>query len=172
MAVKFRRGYFKPTMNFGDVPLLLVIDDDPDQLALMRHAAARAGQWRIMTAESGAEALVQLDARQSMQLPSPDLVVTDLKMPGMTGLDLMRALHARPDTMNVPVLFLSASGPQRDRRLVHSAGAKGFFLKPIRFGDLVGILRILPSYLPHPSESEIGNPAVATDPADSTGSLR
>jgi len=148
MAPDDRRGYLERLMNSGDLPLVLVIDDDPDQLNLVRQAVARAGGLRIMTAESGSEALTQLEARESMRLPAPDLVLTDLKMPDMTGLEFMRVFHARPDRMHVPVLFLTSSAYNRDRILVHMAGADGFFQKPIRFGDLVAMMKVLPSYIP------------------------
>ncbi len=154
MAPEDRRSYLQPPMNSGDVPLVLVIDDDPDQLALVRQAATRAGGLRIMTAESGAEALVQLDAREAMRLPYPNLVLTDLKMPDMNGLEFMRTFHERPGMMNVAVLFLTASGYNRDRILVHMAGAEGFFQKPVRFADLVALMKVLPSYIPHHSDSD------------------
>lgn len=145
MAPEERRSYLQPPMNSRDVPLVLVIDDDPEDLALVRQAAARAGGFRIMTAESGAEALVQLDARDAMRLPYPDLVPTDLKMPDMNGLEFMRTFRERSGMRNVPVLFLSASGYNRDRILVHMAGAEGFFQKPVRLGDLVALMKVLPS---------------------------
>ena len=135
-------------MNPGESPLLLIIDDDPDQLALARLAAQRAGGMRVMAAESGAEALIQLQARAEMNLAPPDLVLTDLKMPDINGLELMQTVRSRPETQNVPVIFLTSSAYNRDRILAHMAGADGFFQKPIRFGDLVGLMKALPSYVP------------------------
>jgi len=152
-------------MNLGDVPLVLVVDDDPDQLALVRQAAARAGGLRIMSAESGAEALAQLEARETMRLSAPDLVLTDLKMPDMSGLELMRILRERSEMLSVPVLFLTSSGYNRDRILVHMAGADGFFEKPIRFGDLIAMMKVLPSYIRHQSDSELPESVDAATPA-------
>lgn len=153
---------------------MLVIDDDPDYLALVRRAAARAGGLRIMTAEGGPEALAQLKARETMQLPSPDLFLTDLKMPDTTGLELMRTLHERPGMMNVPVLFLSASGYNRDRILVHMAGAEGFFQKPIRFADLVALMKLLPSYIPpQPAADSVLEKSIdVAVPGDPSGNVR
>lgn len=169
MAPDDRRGYLDPLMNSGDVPLLLVIDDDPDQLTLVRQAATKAGGLRLTTAESGMEALTQLEARESMQLPSPDLVLMDLKMPHMGGLEFMRLLRERPTMMRVPVVFLTSSGYNRDRVLVHMAGAEGFFQKPIRFGELVALMKVLPSYLSQHPEAEMEKAINAGNPADSRG---
>jgi two-component system, sensor histidine kinase and response regulator len=155
-------------MNSGAVPLVLVIDNDPDQLMLVRQAAARAGGLRIMSAESGTEALAQLEARESMRLPYPDLVLTDLKMPDMSGLEFMRVLRTRTETSNVPVLFLTSSGYNRDRILVHLAGAGAFFEKPIRFGDLVAMMKVLPSYVPQQPDPEMPTSIDVADSADPT----
>lgn len=151
-----------PVMTSGDIPLLLAIDDDPDQLALVRVAALRAGGLRVMTAESAQEAMIQLQARESMRLPPPDLVLTDLKMPGIDGLELMRALRTRPGLHGLPVLFLTSSNYNRDRIMAHLAGADGFFQKPVRFGDLVAIMKVLPSYVMQGSAAEAGAPAEAS----------
>lgn len=69
-------------------------------------------------------------------------------MPDMTGLEFMRAFHDRPDRMHVPVLFLTSFIFNRDRIRAHLAGADGFFQKPIRFDELVAMMKVLPSYLP------------------------
>lgn len=145
-------------MNSGDLPLLLIIDDDPDQLALARVAALRAGGMRVMTAESGAEALIQLQAREASGRRPPDLVLTDLKMPNMNGLDLLHTLRERDDMHAVPILFLTTSAYPRDRQKAEVEGAAGFFQKPMHFDELVGLMRSLPDYLPHPEPGWIATP--------------
>ncbi len=133
-------------MNLGDLPLVLVIDDDPDQLDLARLAAGRADGIRCIGAESGAEAMILLDARRAMRLPAPDLILTDLKMPEMNGLELIKALRERPEMIDVPVYFLTSTAYERDRQHTQVAGAAGCFQKPIQFGGLVGLMRTLKSH--------------------------
>lgn len=148
-------------MNPGELPLLLIIDDDPDQLALARLAALRAGGLRVIEAESGPEALIQLQARADTQLAPPDLVLTDLKMPEINGVELMRLIRHRPEMRDVPVIFLTSNVYNRDRIVAHIAGADAFFQKPIHFADLVALMKVLPAYVPLASRK----PAVAGEPA-------
>jgi two-component system KDP operon response regulator KdpE len=145
-------------MSLGDLPLLLIIDDDPDQLALARVAALRAGGMRVITAESGAEALIQLQAREALGRRPPDLVLTDLKMPNMDGIDLLHGLQARDDMRGVPIIFLTTSAYPRDRLKAEAKGAAGFFQKPMRFDELVAIMRSLPDFLPHPEPEWLATP--------------
>ena len=153
-------------MNSGEPPLLLIIDDDPDQLALARLAALRAGGMRVIGAESAQEALIQLQARADSGLAPPDLVLTDLKMPEVNGVDLMREVRRRPELQNVPVLFLTSSAYNRDRILAHMAGANAFFQKPIRFNDLVALMKILPSFVPADlREQEQSSPVSHDEPS-------
>jgi CheY-like chemotaxis protein len=137
-------------MQPGDIPFILIIDDDPDQLALVEQAAMRAGGFRVMTAESGSEALTQLQTVE----PLPDLVLTDLRMPDMNGVEFMQRARRLPGMADVPMIFLTSSGYNRDRILVHMAGGDGFYQKPIRFSELVAFMKVLPSHIPHHSDNE------------------
>lgn len=155
-------------MNLGDLPLVLVVDDDPDQLDLARVAANRAGSVRIMGAESGAEAIILLDARRAMRLPVPDLVLTDLKMPEMNGIQLMQAVRERPDMKDVPVFFLTSTAYNRDRIVAHIAGAEGFFQKPIQFNGLVALMQTLPGRVSARGEIPAAAPAGTPEAAESS----
>lgn len=81
---------------------LLVVDDDPDILALVEIRLQRAGH-RVVSASSGSEALDVVENRGM-----PDLVVLDVSMPGMSGLDLLGALRDRDGGQELPAVFLSA----------------------------------------------------------------
>src|SRR6185295_13405754 len=82
-------------------PRLLIVDDEPRMAAVVADALARAGH-ECETCPGGAEALAALDARGA------DVVVTDWKMPGMDGLELLRQLHARRPAL--PVILMTAFG--------------------------------------------------------------
>ena len=110
---------------------LLLIDDD--RLILMTLAdALRAEGFDVLEASSG-EAALQL-AREA----HPDLAICDLRMPGMSGLELAR--HLRDET-RVPFIFLSAYAEEEGARLVTEHGALGFLSKPIEVATMLPTIR-------------------------------
>ena len=82
-------------------PLVLVADDSPDMRELIRAVLTDAG-YEVVVVASGARALSEMSARP------PDLLITDLLMPGMTGFNLRALMLRRPDLARVPVVVLSA----------------------------------------------------------------
>lgn len=87
---------------------LLVVDDEPNLLRAV-EACLRAEGFEVVTARSGAEALV------SVAQTVPDLVVSDIRMPGMSGYELAQQLRVSNRTSLVPVVFLTAKGEPGDR---------------------------------------------------------
>lgn len=81
---------------------VLVVDDDPDILTLVQTWLKRGGH-KVAVSASGAEALATVEEKGA-----PDVCVVDVSMPEMSGLELVKRLHDRPDTKDVPVIFLSA----------------------------------------------------------------
>lgn len=84
--------------------LALVVDDDPDIRQLVELALGRVGGWDVVTAASGPEALVL--AREH----HPEVVLLDLSMPGMDGVETAGRLLADPDTATIPVVLVTARG--------------------------------------------------------------
>ncbi len=116
--------------------LILVVDDEPDIAELFRQQfrkELRASRFAMAFAQSALEALERVGAADSESLI---LILSDVNMPGMSGLDLLpRAREARPD---VPVIMITAYGDQETRRKAIEAGAAGLFTKPIDFPGLRG----------------------------------
>ena len=107
-----------------DLPLLLVADDDSDIRAVIRQGAR--GRYRLVEAANGTAALAAARSRQ------PDLILSDVMMPAMDGLELCAALKADPTTSHLPVLLLTAHhGPQRQQAAL-AAGANAYLTKPFR----------------------------------------
>lgn len=104
-------------------PLVLVADDDPDIVTLVRLRLDRLG-CEVVTAAAGDEAL-----RLARSRP-PDLAVLDVSMPGLTGLAVCDALRREPATRGVRVLLLSARAQEADRERGLAAGADGYMTKP------------------------------------------
>ncbi len=112
---------------------LLVVDDEPN---LLRAVAAclKAGGYDVSTARSGREALVQLAEAV------PDLVVSDVRMPGMDGYQLMRQLRGAPRTALVPIVFLTAKDETVDRIEGFRAGVDAYLTKPFEPDELIAVV--------------------------------
>lgn len=102
---------------------VLVVDDEPDITALVAYHLAKAG-YGVSTAASGAEALKAAAERR------PDVIVLDLMLPGMSGLDVLQALRRQDDTRDVGVVLLTARREEADRIRGLSLGADDYLTKP------------------------------------------
>lgn len=103
--------------------LVLVADDDPDVLALVDFRLRRSG-YDVHTAADGTSAL---NLARSLR---PSLVVLAVMMPGMTGMDVLRAMRADPATSGIPVILLTARAQETDVSQGFDAGADDYVRKP------------------------------------------
>ena len=113
--------------------LILVVDDEPKIVKLARDYLARSG-FQVLTAADGTTALAQ--ARHQR----PDLVVLDLNLPGMDGLDVCRALRRESD---VPIIMLTARLDEADRLIGLELGADDYITKPFSPRELVARVRAM-----------------------------
>lgn len=115
-------------------PLILVVDDEPDVEALFRQQFRRdlrASRFAMEFAQSAPAALQKIDSAGDASLV---LILSDINMPGMSGLELLpKAKAARPD---VPVIMITAYGDAETKRRALENGAEGLLTKPIDFGAL------------------------------------
>lgn len=110
--------------------LILIVDDEVSTLKLLGMALERQG-YRIAAAQDANQALARIDAEL------PDLVIMDVMMPGVSGLDLVQRLRARRDTATLPVILLSAKGEVADRIAGLQAGADEYLVKPIDTSEMM-----------------------------------
>ena len=112
---------------------LLIVDDEPN---LLRAVAAclKAEDYEVSTARSGREALLQL--AESV----PDLIVSDIRMPGMDGYQLARQLRGSPRTVLVPIIFLTAKDETADRIEGFRAGVDAYLTKPFEPEELTAVV--------------------------------
>ncbi|HEX9991934.1 MAG TPA: response regulator [Acidimicrobiales bacterium] len=108
---------------------VLVVDDDPVILKLLEVNFQMDG-FDVVCARDGEEALAVARSRQ------PDVIVTDVMMPKVSGLDLLAALREDPATKGIPVLLLSARAQATDVREGLEAGADDYVTKPFEPLDL------------------------------------
>jgi DNA-binding NarL/FixJ family response regulator len=112
---------------------LLVVDDEPN---LLRAVAAclKAEAYEVSTARSGHEALMQLAEMV------PDLIISDIRMPGMDGFKLARQLRGAPRTALVPIVFLTAKDETADRIEGFRAGVDAYLTKPFEPDELIAVV--------------------------------
>lgn len=113
--------------------LVLVIDDDPEAVALAERILISAG-YRVATASSGEEGLAVLGSVE------PTLVLLDVEMPGMNGYAVAEQIRssARP----IPVVFVTAHGEDESRAQAFSIGAVGYLVKPYKKDDLLAVIEM------------------------------
>jgi len=118
------------TGNQGQGRLVLVVEDN-EKNARLTVAMLEAAGYRTCLAGNGQAGLTMT------RTSSPDLVITDLQMPGMDGLAMARALRAQPETLTIPILAISAHALHDHREQALAAGCRGFLTKPFRFRELL-----------------------------------
>ena len=112
------------------IPRILIVDDDPDMVELLRLALTEAG-FSVRTATDGQEAL-----HKALRAP-PNLVVLDLVLPGMNGFSVCEQLRLNPATASVPVLMITVLPGEFPRLVGAEAGADAYLNKPFRMEEFV-----------------------------------
>ena len=112
---------------------LLVVDDDPG-LLLAVSDTLRAEGYDVATARRGADALVRVAETL------PDLMISDIRMPGMDGYQLVRNLRSNARTRLVPIVFLTAKDETSDRIQGFRSGVDAYITKPFEPEELVAIV--------------------------------
>lgn len=108
---------------------IVVADDDPDIRRLIVFTLRRRG-YSVSEAEAGDTAL------DLIRQDRPELVVLDVMMPGMTGIEVARALKQDPDTANIPIIMLSAKGQAAEVDAGMESGARAYLVKPFSTQEL------------------------------------
>ena len=115
---------------------VLVVDDTPHNVKLLADLLTVKG-FAVTTAASGEEALVKLAAE------TPDIVLLDVMMPGLSGYDVCRRIRADANTLLLPVVLVTSLDPQQERVKGIEAGADDFLAKPINQAELFARVRSL-----------------------------
>lgn len=116
------------------MPEVLVAEDNADVRDFLSAALSGAG-YQVTEADDGAAALTRLG------YAPPALVLLDLHMPRVDGMEVLRRMRSVPAWATTPVLFLTASGLTEDLVEARRLGARGYLVKPIRPADLVAKVR-------------------------------
>jgi two-component system alkaline phosphatase synthesis response regulator PhoP len=115
---------------------VLIAEDDPDIGSLLEHYLRKAGFLPTLVA-SGRDVMPQIKRE------APDLVVLDLMLPGLDGLQLCRAIRADAGTAAIPIIMLTAKGEESDRIVGLELGADDYITKPFSPNEVVARVRAL-----------------------------
>ncbi len=109
---------------------VLIVEDEPDVVDLLRYHLRRAG-FTVLVANSGPQGL------DAVRASLPDVVVLDLMLPGLSGLEVCRAIKSDPALASVPVLMLTAKSEAKDRVKGLETGADDYVVKPFSPKEVV-----------------------------------
>ncbi|MBU9699379.1 response regulator [Rhodobacteraceae bacterium HSP-20] len=115
---------------------VLLIEDEPNIAEAIRFLLGRDGM-RVSSLSDG------VGAAEAVREVRPDLVILDLMLPGCSGLEVLAAIRAHPETGSTPVLMLTAKGQGRDREAAEKAGVDRFMTKPFSNAEMLASVREL-----------------------------
>ena len=135
---------------------MLYVEDNAANLKLVRLALAQYPQITLIEAQDGALGLELARAHR------PGLILLDINMPGMNGLEVMARLRADPATRAIPVIAISAAAMERDVQKAKAAGFRDYLIKPI---DLPEFLTAVERLLLLPDRRRRGDRRTHHDPS-------
>src|SRR5688572_21918441 len=109
---------------------VLIVDDDPDIQRLVSYNLTQAG-FEVVTASTGRNAL------EAVQKQPPDLIILDLMLPDVDGMEVCRTLRQRESSRRIPIIMLTARGDEIDRVIGFELGADDYVMKPFSPRELV-----------------------------------
>jgi DNA-binding response OmpR family regulator len=114
---------------------VLVVDDEQDIAGLIKHGLEKGGDIEVEIVGTGDGALKAVNDR------TPDLIVLDLNLPVLSGLEVCRILRSRPNTASVPIIMLTARTSESDRVTGLDVGADDYIIKPFSLRELAARVR-------------------------------
>jgi CheY-like chemotaxis protein len=128
----------------NDKPLILLVEDNPnDELLALRALKQSTVQCSVAVAHDGIEALEFLF---DVANPIPELVLLDLKLPRMRGLEVLKRIRAEERTRRVPVVLFTSSNQPSDILNCFDSGANSFVRKPMDFNEYLECLAKVAEY--------------------------
>ena len=116
--------------------LILIVEDNEKNLKLVRDVLQVKGYTTL-------EAVTAEDGIRLAQEHNPGLILMDIHLPGMNGIEALGVLRADPATASIPVIAVTASVMQQDRNLITEAGFDGYIGKPINLKEFIDTVRTM-----------------------------
>ena len=127
---------------------VLIVEDEPDIAGLMKHALERGGEMQVEIVNTGAAAL------KSVMEEPPGLVLLDLNLPFIDGLEVCRLLRGRPSSAAIPIIMVTARTGESDRVSGLEMGADDYVTKPFSLRELVARVRAVLRRPPPAADAE------------------
>ena len=132
------------------IEILLVEDNSNDVELTLRAFARQKLCTRFQVARDGAEALDYIFGRGEHQgrdlTQQPKLILLDLKLPKVDGLEVLRAIKSDPQTQLIPVVILTSSSIERDILAGYERGASSYIVKPVNYDQFMAMVNSLGTY--------------------------
>jgi len=130
---------------------ILHVDDDSNDLVLFQHACRKAGvECMLQAVNDGDEAIAYLKGQNKFadraRYPMPDLMLLDLKMPRLSGFDVLTWVRQEEKCRGLPIVVLSSSNHDEDIKRAYSLGANSYLVKPVGFDSLVEVVKVIHQY--------------------------
>ncbi|MCI0455876.1 MAG: response regulator [Gemmataceae bacterium] len=137
-----------PTINGGKPIEILLVEDDPEQAELTR-TSLRGGKVRnrLHWVEEGEDALAFL-RRQGRhgKAPRPDLILLDLRLPGMSGLEVLAEIKQDPNLRRIPVVIMTSSDDEQDVLRAYDRHANCYVTKPVDMDKFIEVVRSIEDF--------------------------
>ena len=131
------------TLTIEEKALILVVEDNEANMETMTGYLSSRG-YRLAEASDGQSAIQLLtDCAHQIQSDYPDIILMDIQMPGMDGLEATRQIRQLPDCGTIPIVALTALAMPTDRQKCLAAGANEYISKPVKLGQLVATIETL-----------------------------
>lgn len=123
---------------------LLLVEDNPDDAMILKRASAQLGLGEKMVHAPSAE-LALIHLRSALE-KKPALILLDLNMPGMSGIEFLQTLKSDPELATIPVVVLTSSNDRHDVLQSFDLHAAGYVVKPFDYEAAVRALKIIDEY--------------------------
>lgn len=125
----------------------MLVEDNPDDVALTLHAFENHNIVNeVVVARDGAEALDMLNDITAKGQPLPSVVLLDLKLPKISGLDVLKQIRSTEATRSLPIVILTTSSQEEDKLESYKLGANSYVRKPVEFDRFIEAARLLGLY--------------------------
>ncbi|ATC63137.1 two-component system response regulator [Nibricoccus aquaticus] len=127
---------------------ILLVEDEPTNVFFFQHAASKAGVTNpVQVAKDGQEAIDYLEGvgefGDRLKYPLPGLVVLDLKLPRLTGFEVLKKIRAASALRRLIVVMLTSSASEEDINKAYALGINGYLVKPFKIEELISLVQAL-----------------------------
>ncbi|MEM0979346.1 MAG: response regulator [Cyanobacteria bacterium P01_H01_bin.58] len=134
---------------FIDSGKMLLVDDDPNDIELLQLALRELSCIRTLDIVNDGEQVLRYLIGSETQQPTrelPRFVLMDLKLPKLTGIEVLRAIRRHPATQTLPVVIMSSSSEETDLRACYNLGVNSYVVKPLDFQQFLASVKQVGNY--------------------------